>query len=68
MRGARWGDTLELVRITVEPWMLHYRDKLSALVSGVPTVEMGGHVYGLCRECRKVVKLSGFWGGLHLCA
>lgn len=47
--------------------MLHYGDKLSALVSGVPTVEMGGHVYGLCRDCRKVVKLSGFWKGAHLC-
>jgi hypothetical protein len=53
----------------VEPWMQHYREQLRQLASGeARTVEMRGHVYGLCKRCRKVVKLTGWFSGLHMCA
>jgi hypothetical protein len=54
--------------ILIEPWMQHFRAQLLQLQSGtVRSIEMRGHVYGLCGDCRKVVKMSGWFNGLHLC-
>lgn len=33
---------------------------------GVP-FKAGSHIYAQCPKCLKVLKLSGFWKGIHLC-
>lgn len=54
-------------RIYVEQWMYHYNAQLVALLKGVRSVEMRGHVYVVCTDCFHVVKVSGWSGGLHFC-
>lgn len=34
--------------------------------AGVP-FKMGNHIYALCPGCGSVIKLSGFFKGVHLC-
>jgi hypothetical protein len=28
---------------------------------------MKRHIYGMCFDCHQIVKLTGFWKGIHLC-
>lgn len=42
-------------------------DELTALANG-KIVDIGGKRYGMCRDCRKVVRLNKpLLGDLHLC-
>lgn len=34
----------------------------------VRTYRIGGHLYGLCSCCGRLIKLTGFWKGIHFCA
>lgn len=31
------------------------------------TMKLGNHLYGMCSACRKWIKLTGFFKGIHVC-
>jgi hypothetical protein len=28
---------------------------------------LGNHLYGVCPDCGRLLKLTGFWKGIHYC-
>lgn len=42
------------------------KEEKEKLRAGKP-VDVGGHRYGLCQRCRRVICLTGWFGSLHLC-
>lgn len=30
-------------------------------------IRVGKHLYGCCARCGSLVKLTGFWKGIHVC-
>jgi hypothetical protein len=36
------------------------------IVKGL-TIARGSHIYGLCRDCHRLLRLDGWVGGWHVC-
>lgn len=31
-------------------------------------IKVGNHLYQQCADCGRLIKMTGFWKGIHLCA